>query len=282
MRNPLADRHRTLFHGSVPLHHQIQRLLRAKIQSAEWRVGDRVPTEVEFSQQFRVSRTTIRQALLSLEKDGLITRGRARGTFVAAQQPLTARPASIKSPLLGYEAEVQVIDIRQVGAPSHVAEFLRVARGDPVHRFLRVEYVDDAALAVLFNYMHPDLGRRITRGQLAKRSMLESIIKHAHVPPGKVHQTIEARMPDETVAPLLGIDLTEPTLLWQVRLSDRRGSPLQLCDMFYRGDRCRYETETLFSATNPQATMTIPRERTRNGDNRKKRGSRNQTANSDS
>jgi GntR family transcriptional regulator len=261
MRKPSTKKHRTLFHGSVPLHHQIQRLLRAKIQSAEWRVGDRVPTENAFSEHFRVSRTTIRQALLSLERDGLITRGRARGTFVAAPTPHATPPAVITSLLLGYEAEVQVIDIGRVAAPAHVAEFLRIKRGDPVQRFLRVECVDDSALAVLFNYMPVELGKRITRDQLTKHSMLECIIKHAEVPPAKVHQTIEARMPDENVAPLLGIDLTEPTLLWQVRLSDKHGMPVQLCDMFYRADRCRYEIEVPFSVTDRQATMTIPRKR---------------------
>jgi DNA-binding GntR family transcriptional regulator len=266
MRNPPPDKQRTLFHGSVPLHHQIQRLLRGKIQSAEWRVGDRVPTEIEFARQFRVSRTTIRQALRALEKDGLITRGRARGTFVASQQPLAARPAVIRSPLLNYEAAVEVIEIRKVAAPTHVAEFLEVDRGYPVLRFVRVEYVDDAAIAALFNYMSVELGRKITRAELGKHSMLECIVKHAAVPPGRVHQSIEARMPDENVAPLLGIDLTEPTLLWRVRLSDRRGVPLQLCDMFYRGDRCRYETETPFSVTQPRATMAIPRNRARNTD----------------
>jgi GntR family transcriptional regulator len=263
MRKLPTDRHRTLFHGSVPLHHQIQRLLRAKIQSAEWRVGDRVPTEIEFSEQFRVSRTTIRQALRSLERDGLITRGRARGTFVSAPTPLATHAAVITSPLLGYKAEVQVIDIGRIASPNHVAEFLRLERGDPVQRFLRVEYVDDLPLAVLFNYMHVALGKRITRDQLTKHSMLECIIKHAEVPPARVHQSIEARMPDENVAPLLGIDLTEPTLLWQARLSDEQGMPVQLCDMFYRADRCRYETEVPFSVTDRRATMTIPRTRRR-------------------
>jgi GntR family transcriptional regulator len=261
MPQPPKDRHHTLFHGSVPLHHQIQRLLRSKIQSAEWRVGDRIPTEIEFSEHFRVSRTTIRQALRSLERDGLITRGRARGTFVSAATPLTSQPAVITSPLLGYEAEVQVVDIRSVAAPSHVAEFLRLERGDLVQRFLRVEYVDALPLAVLINYMHVKLGKRITREQLARRSMLECIIKHAEVPPAKVHQSIEARMPDENVAPLLDIDLTEPTLFWQVRLSDQQGMPVQLCEMFYRADRCRYEIEAPFSVTDRQATMTIPRSR---------------------
>jgi hypothetical protein len=108
--------------------------------------------------------------------------------------------------------------------------------------------------------------------------MLECIVKHAEVPPAKVHQTIEARLPDENVAPLLGIDLTEPTLLWQVRLSDKRGMPVQLCDTYYRGDRVRYETEMPFSVTNPHATMTIPREGSRNSETRKKRASRSGAA----
>jgi GntR family transcriptional regulator len=56
-----------------------------------------------------------------------------------------------------------------------------------------------------------------------------------------VRQQLEARMPDEEVARLLGIDLTHPTLLLRLLVSDSRGRPLEVADAFYRADRYRYE-----------------------------------------
>ncbi len=67
---------------SVPLHHQVERLLRAKIDSGEWAPGEQIPTEMALVERLRVSRTTLREALRALARDGLVVRHRRRGTFV--------------------------------------------------------------------------------------------------------------------------------------------------------------------------------------------------------
>lgn len=246
-----------IFHRSMPLHHQIERLLRSKIESEQWKSGDRVPTEIQLADQFNVSRTTIRQAMAALNRDGLITRRRSSGTFVSLTRSVAKPASTIKSLLMGYEAKVRVIEASTASAPSRVAEFLGVARGQPVRRFIRVEYADGAPLAVLFNYMQPDLGRRITRKDLNKHSMLECLLA-LKVQFGTVRHSIQARMPDEEVATLLQIDLTEPTLFWQEQMFDRSNEPLQLCDMYYRADRCRYEIEAPFERIRDQTQLGIP------------------------
>src|SRR5215475_4360779 len=73
------------YHPSVPRHLQIQRVLRARIESGEWE-GDRpIPTEMELLDEFGVSRTTIRGALGVLAREGLIVRHRGRGSFVRSR-----------------------------------------------------------------------------------------------------------------------------------------------------------------------------------------------------
>lgn len=49
-------------------------------------IGDRLPTEKELSEQFSVSRITSKRALVELEQEGLITRSRGKGSFVAENQ----------------------------------------------------------------------------------------------------------------------------------------------------------------------------------------------------
>ncbi|HHF09156.1 MAG TPA: GntR family transcriptional regulator, partial [Candidatus Atribacteria bacterium] len=36
----------------VPLYHQLSQILREKIESGEWREGDKIPTELEWCQDF--------------------------------------------------------------------------------------------------------------------------------------------------------------------------------------------------------------------------------------
>lgn len=59
--------------------------LRAKIESAAWMPGARVPTEKDLSAQLNVSRATVREALTRLKHEGYIYSVQGRGAFVADQ-----------------------------------------------------------------------------------------------------------------------------------------------------------------------------------------------------
>jgi DNA-binding LacI/PurR family transcriptional regulator len=64
------------------LYVQIEQALRRDMASGALHAGQALPTEAALCRQFRVSRSTIRQALGRLERDGLVTRIRGKGTFV--------------------------------------------------------------------------------------------------------------------------------------------------------------------------------------------------------
>lgn len=58
-----------------------------QLQAGHWRAGDRLPTERELAEGYRVSRTTVRRALADLKQQGLIEQTVGSGTFVAQQTP---------------------------------------------------------------------------------------------------------------------------------------------------------------------------------------------------
>ena len=57
-----------------------------QIVSGGLNVGDKLPSENEISERFGVSRPVVREALLRLRADGLITAHQGLGTFVAMRQ----------------------------------------------------------------------------------------------------------------------------------------------------------------------------------------------------
>lgn len=71
----------------------IVRQVQANIANGKLAPGDRLPSEKELSEQFGLSRTTVRDALRVLESQGLVTIkvGAGGGTFVASpsEQPLS-------------------------------------------------------------------------------------------------------------------------------------------------------------------------------------------------
>lgn len=232
------------YHPGIPLHVQIERVLRRRIESGEWEGERPIPTEMDLMRQFRVSRSTVRAALDALARDGLIVRHRGRGSFVQAAALRPSVQPTITNLVLGYQVQVKVVTVETVRVPGHVVEPLAVAPGSPVMRFVRLELADGAPLAVAINYMREELGRRIDVSQLDETSMLELLRDRLGLKLGAIRTSIAACLPDEEVAALLGIHLTQPTLFVRLVVPDQRGRPLEVCDTFYRGDRYRYEVET--------------------------------------
>jgi len=78
----------------VPLYYQLACRLRDKIQRGALAPGQRLPTEHELARQTGISRLTARQCYTLLENDGMISRFRSKGTYVArkqGQELITAR-----------------------------------------------------------------------------------------------------------------------------------------------------------------------------------------------
>jgi GntR family transcriptional regulator len=246
------------YHPSVPRHLQIQRLLRGRIESGEWEGGRPIPTEMELIAEFGVSRTTIREALGVLTRDGLIARHRGRGSFV---QPRLDGPAAVTNLILDYQAQIKVITTETVPAPAHIVGPLGVDRGTPVTRLVRLEIVDGAPLAVVVNYMRTGLGLRIRARDLTQISLLEFLRDRLGMRLGAIHQSIEARLPDVEVAGLLGTDLTQPVLAVRLVVTDVAATPVEVSDAFYRADRYRYQVETALppSRRRPNARKARPR-----------------------
>lgn len=68
--------------GSKALYVQIKDIYRKKILNGELQLGDKIESELDIQKKYGVSRITARQAILDLEKEGMVKRGRGKGTFV--------------------------------------------------------------------------------------------------------------------------------------------------------------------------------------------------------
>ncbi len=67
---------------SKPISEQVNNVLRDRICNANYAPGERLPSESVLSEEFGVSRATIRTVLAKLAAEGLILRKQGNGTFV--------------------------------------------------------------------------------------------------------------------------------------------------------------------------------------------------------
>ena len=59
---------------SSPIYIQIHNEIKKAIEAGRWSVGERIPAERDLSEQFNVSRMTLRQAISTLVEEGILER----------------------------------------------------------------------------------------------------------------------------------------------------------------------------------------------------------------
>lgn len=77
--------------AKTPLYLELYRKLRVQIESGEYEVGSKIPTEKEISEQNGVSRITSKHALEQLVNEGYIKRFPGKGSFVQSRTGTAAQ-----------------------------------------------------------------------------------------------------------------------------------------------------------------------------------------------
>lgn len=88
----------------TPLYLALYRKLRAKIESGEYPVGEKLPTELQIAERYGVSRITSRHALDRLAEEGYIHRYAGKGSYIQNRTPQNASAAA-PSRLIGVVME---------------------------------------------------------------------------------------------------------------------------------------------------------------------------------
>jgi GntR family transcriptional regulator len=124
------------------------------------RPGDRLPTEAQLTQRFKISRPALREALKLLEQDDVINVEHGRGRFVSALTAVQVdRPITVFESVTdmvrhyGYSTVNKVVSISEETPDTRVAESLRLAPGDRVIRIERIRLHQDEPILYCIDYM---------------------------------------------------------------------------------------------------------------------------------
>jgi GntR family transcriptional regulator len=71
----------------IPLYRQLADRLAADIRAGLYAAGDRIPSEHALAQEYALGRPTVRQAIDTLARKGLLIRRRGSGTYVCEPRP---------------------------------------------------------------------------------------------------------------------------------------------------------------------------------------------------
>lgn len=70
----------------IPIYHQLEESIKQLIENGQLVPGDALPPELEYSDKYKISRMTVRQAIINLVNDQYLYRIKGKGTFVMEQK----------------------------------------------------------------------------------------------------------------------------------------------------------------------------------------------------
>lgn len=130
-----------------PLYYQIREDIREKINSKQYPPNSMIPTEAELCEYYGVSRVTVRRAILDLVQEGLLNRGKGKGTFVSENYGLTEVNGvqSFTQELLGLNMRpsAKLLGCKIRTADSTLRNALGLTEGEKVATISRLRLVND-------------------------------------------------------------------------------------------------------------------------------------------
>ena len=230
--------------GKELLHVRVARRIADDIATGTLQTGDRLPPERALSNQFDVSRATIRRAFEELVAAGLIESHSGRGTFVIGA-PLEEAPNELTSftelgASRGLAASSDVLSVEVEQASIEDAETLGLAPGAGVFVLRRLRKLESLAVSVDTNRIPLNRAPSLPDIDFERASLYESLEVEG-VRPVRADYTVRAVAATDELADLLDVESGSPLLHTTTVGYLPNGEVIELGDMFYRSDRYRFQ-----------------------------------------
>jgi GntR family transcriptional regulator len=229
----------------VPLHYQVEQLLRTLIKEKDYRNGRFLPKEVDLANRLGVCRNTVRQAINKLVFEGLIERKKGTGTKVA-DNVLTTRLdnwASFTQEMSAKNIPFKNLNIAtgRVKADQELAGIFGISPGREIVKLERLRGIHNEPIVFFVSYFHPRLN--IDVNDNFSGSLYELLEDKYSLRPAVSKEEIAVHYADEALASKLEIDTGKP-LLYRKRLVLDPGRRILEYNLgWYRSDRFTYAIE---------------------------------------
>lgn len=229
----------------IPLYCQLKAVILERIEAGELRPNDPISSEKELIKQYGLSRTTVRQAISELVREGHIYRWRGKGTFVSRPKmrhglrKLTSFSEDMRS--RGFRAGARVIEFGLVRPPSKVVSRLDLAEDDQVYRIVRLRLADEEAVGLQESYVHVGEDRVITQADVeGEGSLYELLESRFAIQLDEADESVEATVANAREADLLDVKKGAPLLLRERVTYEVGGRPMEFVKTLYRAGRYKY------------------------------------------
>lgn len=222
-----------------------------------------LPTEEQLASRHDVSRVTIRGALDLLEKSGLISRMRGRGTVVSPPKvvrrfaPIYSFEEDLRSQGIDFETRIASYEPKSVPSES-VRHRLGLNRGSNVGCLKIVRMVHQRVVSYECRFYPPKIASRFNPQKVIDEGTASFIENLTGEPIARVDWESEIASASGDIAVNLEVSprtlVLSNTYVWKLA----SGTAVDAGTIAYRVDRCKFRFELSFSHTDPSSRRGGP------------------------
>lgn len=228
--------------NKTPLYLQLSEFLLTIIKKGK--PGDRLPTERALSETYQVSRATVRQAILDLERDGYLQRFHGRGTFIAPQtinqQLIKFYSFTSEMKELGKVPTSEVISFDVSPCNQKIANKMSLSLGEKVYRIVRLRLADSVPMLIDTTYLPLARFPHLKRSEVEKRPLYDILTLDYHATLSHAKERFCPVPTNAWESHLLKVDREVPSLKIE-RFTWDNDELLEYTISIARGDQFQYE-----------------------------------------
>ncbi|MEW9124989.1 HTH-type transcriptional repressor yvoA [Proteiniborus sp. DW1] len=227
----------------IPLYYQLMDIIIEMIEEGYLSENDQLPSERELCETYSVSRSTVRQAIQELEKEGYIYREHGKGTFVSPekfkQDLLSFYSFTDEMKKIGKTPSSQVLDFKVIKCSDELAKKMNLASGDEVYMFTRLRLADNEPMMLETSYVPCDRFPGLTKEQLEQNAMYEIFTKKYNAVFTCAEEIFQSVLTREDEAVLLLYRTGLPAMMIE-RITHENDMIIEYTKGIARGDRFKY------------------------------------------
>lgn len=223
------------YKNPVPLHIQLKLILENKIFEGEYK--EKIPSEREIMELYSVSRSTVRESINQLVREGILEKKHGKGTFISLK-PIQDWLGTLKSTTetiqeMGMKPGAKLINHGIIKSNKTI----KALCGFDFSYFIkRIRYADDLPIAIENQYYPVDIGEKLAKHDIDKATLYDLLENELEIKLGDAEQIITSGHFHDEDANYLEVSPSSCALIIERVLYDNDGEVVEYQEGFYRAD----------------------------------------------
>jgi GntR family transcriptional regulator len=226
----------------VPLYKQLKDILKANILDGKIKPCEKIPSEIELSKKYQVSRVTVRRALSELVDEGFLVTKQGKGTFASKtkleRDIVEGMSFTLSCTINGVTPGSKLITKRIMEPSERDIEELQLKAGEKVFFIERILYANGEPVILEYNYFSEKYS--LMNEDIENHSLYDVLMKKYHVKFKHFKKSFEISTVNQKEALLLNIPKNSPILLVRELVIDNNKLPIHRTKQLVVGDKFKF------------------------------------------